>query len=74
MISKWYDISGDVMKCENYLCVYQKENECILKEINLDVQGQCMECIYVNLDEYVLDSAKKAALQEFNFYKETSLD
>lgn len=47
------------MKCENEFCVYQENSECILKEISLDIMGQCMDCIYVNIDEQTISNAKQ---------------
>ena len=43
------------MRCENIFCIYwSKENICILDETELDINGTCTNCIYVDLDEYML--------------------
>ncbi len=39
------------MKCENKFCIYFSDNECILEEVELDIQGSCTKCIYINLSE-----------------------
>ena len=39
------------MRCENNFCIYWKDKSCILDEISLDIQGQCEDCIYIDLDE-----------------------
>lgn len=39
------------MKCENCFCIYEDNGECILKNIELDILGQCKECIYVRLEK-----------------------
>lgn len=39
------------MKCENKFCIYFSDNECILDEAELDIQGSCTKCIYINLSE-----------------------
>lgn len=46
------------MKCENYLCIYEKSGDCLLKSIELDVMGQCKECIYISIEEENLDKLK----------------
>ena len=46
------------MNCENFLCIYQNKGACTLKNIELDIQGQCKECIYINIDEKDLESLK----------------
>ena len=47
------------MLCENRFCIYWSENSCLLDEIELDVQGSCMSCIYVNLDETILQEQRQ---------------
>ncbi len=47
------------MKRENEFCVYQEDNECLLKEISLDILGQCNDCIYIDLVEKTLNQVKK---------------
>lgn len=37
------------MRCDNYFCAYWREGHCILKEIALDIQGICQECIYIQI-------------------------
>ena len=46
------------MKCENYLCIYEKSGDCLLKSIELDIMGQCKECIYISIEEENLDKLK----------------
>ena len=55
-----------IMRCENIFCVYQKNDECILKEIELDVLGQCRQCIYINLPQTILEEQKNKTLFSFN--------
>ncbi len=47
------------MKCENIFCVYWYNNECDLREISLDIQGNCQECIYVNISESTLQKQRQ---------------
>ena len=54
------------MKSENIFCVYQKNNECILEEIELDILGQCRECIYINLPNDIIEQQKHKILLSFN--------
>ena len=48
------------MKCENYLCIYEENGICLLSDIELDIQGQCKSCIYVDLTNNELGALKKA--------------
>jgi len=54
------------MKCENIFCVYQKNDECILEEIELDILGQCRECIYIDLSDDIINEQKTKKLLSFN--------
>lgn len=47
------------MKCENYLCIYEENEVCTLNNIELDVQGQCKECIYIKISERELQQLKQ---------------
>ncbi len=42
------------------------ENLCTLSEISLDVMGNCQECVYVSLDESVLQPARDRLLQQYD--------
>lgn len=46
-----FDTEAFEMKCENKFCIYFSDNECILDEAELDIQGSCTKCIYINLSE-----------------------
>ena len=53
------------MNCENYFCIYQNKGVCLLDSIELDIQWQCKECIYLDIDEedlQLLKSKKRLAL------------
>ncbi|MBQ1991314.1 MAG: hypothetical protein II233_00865 [Clostridia bacterium] len=47
------------MRCENIFCIYCLRKECTLNEISLDIQGNCENCIYVDIDENILEEQKK---------------
>lgn len=47
------------MNCENSFCVYQEDGICVLREIELDIQGQCKDCIYVDIEEESLQKVKQ---------------
>ncbi len=53
------------MKCENYLCIYQADGICTLDEVQLDITGSCMECVYIELDDSVLTESKQKLLSAF---------
>lgn len=47
------------MKCENKFCIYCDKEKCTLENIELDIIGQCTECIYPNIDGEVSRKAKE---------------
>jgi hypothetical protein len=67
IINTMYNFMGDIMKlnCENYFCIYEENGKCILDKIELDILGQCTECIYVNLEQDVLNDAKQKLLKKY---------
>ena len=48
------------MKCENVYCVYNHGDFCIHddKDIELDIQGKCTSCIYVDIEQDELERLK----------------
>ena len=46
------------MLCENYLCIYWRKNCCTLKNISLDIQGNCLDCIYINIKKDFLEKLR----------------
>ena len=55
-----------MIKCENFLCIFEKRGKCIFDEIELDITGQCTVCIYPNFDEEYLDNAKIQTLNKID--------
>lgn len=47
------------MKCENRFCIYENEGFGLLECIELDTQGQCKECICINIEEDKLKELKR---------------
>ena len=47
------------MNCENIFCIYELNGKCVLDNIELDIVGQCKECIYLSLSEKELKKLKK---------------
>jgi len=54
------------MKCENEFCIYQNENKCRCKKIEIDSLGICETCIKISLDKNFLATEKKRQLKEIN--------
>lgn len=50
--------------CENEFCIYQKQGMCILDKIQLDIQGNCTDCIYINVDKDTLNTLKEELLNQ----------
>lgn len=64
----WYIKVGDrFMKCENCFCIYQEDNFCILESVELDNQGQCKECICLDLEEELLCDLKRRKRESLLF-------
>lgn len=56
------------MKCENIFCVYQDKGLCILEEIEIEITGQCSNCIYTDIIEKDLDKYKFLHKNKINNY------
>lgn len=52
------------LSCENKFCIYQKQGNCILKSVQLDIQGNCVDCIYINVEEDTLNNMKNNLLKD----------
>ena len=55
------------MRCENYFCIYWSEDICCLDSISLDILGNCQDCIYVTINEEILQQAR---LEQLNRYQD----
>ena len=53
------------MECENVFCAYYLDGICTLKEISLDAQGHCLECLYIRLTARQLEKARKTTLRHY---------
>ncbi len=46
------------MRCENKFCIYQIKNICLLGETEIDHNGLCKNCVYLEIDEEYLENMK----------------
>ncbi len=53
------------MFCENNCCIYWKNNKCELGQISLDSRGMCIDCIYVDIDEELMEQARTRMKKNF---------
>ncbi len=51
------------LSCENEFCIYQKQGHCILENIQLDIQGNCVDCTYIHIKEDELNKLKNKTLK-----------
>lgn len=51
------------LSCENEFCIYQKQGTCILESVQLDIQGNCLNCIYVDVKKDTLNNLKERLLR-----------
>lgn len=56
------------MNCENFFCVYQEKDKCILDEISIDDIGLCCSCMYTNIPEKDLEKYKKIHREKLENY------
>ncbi len=62
-----YFVQGTVyMRCENVFCIYWVNNNCGLDEISLDIQGNCQDCIYVDIKEEELENHRQKLLRKYS--------
>ena len=54
-----------LLSCENEFCIYQKQGNCILESVQLDIQGNCTDCIYINVEKSTLKNLKEQLLRKF---------
>lgn len=54
------------MECENELCIYQKDNNCILSSIKIDALGHCQECIHPHFSKKLLEYKKEELRKKYN--------
>ncbi len=52
------------LSCENEFCVYQKQGDCVLESVQLDIQGNCVDCVYINIEKDTLKNLKEKLLRE----------
>ena len=52
------------LSCENEFCIYQKQGKCILESVQLDIQGNCADCIYIKIEEDPLNFLKEKVLKD----------
>ena len=51
---------------ENEFCIYQEKGLCVLKSVQLDIQGNCLDCIYVNIEKNTLSNLKDKQLRNLH--------
>ncbi len=56
------------MECLNEFCIYQKNDKCILDEIEIDIGGNCQSCIYPDIPPQILEQEKEKLLKQFEEY------
>ena len=53
------------MNCTNKFCVYCDGKKCQLEEISIGMLGICEEFIFVNIEDEILNSKKKAMIEQW---------
>ncbi len=52
------------MLCENTFCIYYSDHNCLRDDITLDIEGRCMQCRYVTIDEENLEKLRAKMREE----------
>lgn len=55
------------MQCENIYCIYYEKSGCKLEEVYLDIQGKCTECVYVEIEDELINECKEKQLRKNGF-------
>ena len=58
------------MKCDNIYCVYWKNNQCIYDDTEIDLQGRCILCKYVDVDENTLRELRESQRKNIEPFEE----
>ena len=56
------------MECLNEFCIYQKDDKCILDEIEIGTSGICQSCIYPNIPPEILEQEKEKLRKRYEEY------
>lgn len=54
------------MNCDNIFCIYWEDEHCTINNISIDIVGNCMNCIYVDIKDDILLEARKRMLRSFD--------
>ena len=52
------------MNCAYEHCIYNKDFQCILDEVNIDSLGRCDDFIKIRIDDKLLEAEKKRQLTQ----------
>lgn len=56
-----------MINCDNYLCVYWKNDKCICDDIELDVSGLCSSCVYFIENDDKLNKLREKTLKKYEY-------
>lgn len=51
------------LSCENEFCIYQRRGNCILQSVQLDIQGNCIDCVVIHIEKDALNNLKEKLLE-----------
>ena len=52
--------------CGNIFCIYWENDACLLDGLDLDIQGNCMNCLLIEFPDEVLDRERKRTLSQYH--------
>ena len=53
------------VSCDNEFCIYQAQGGCILEQVQLDIQGNCTNCMYIRVEDETLRELKQKLLRDY---------
>ena len=55
-----------MINCHNEFCIYQRDDECMFDEIEINAIGSCTYCILADIPEEYLKFEKEKLLKMFD--------
>jgi hypothetical protein len=68
------EFGGDIMRCKNKYCIYNRDFTCILEEISINSLGMCDDCIIVKLNEDFIEAGKEQQRKEIGLRRQAAAD
>jgi NADH:ubiquinone oxidoreductase subunit E len=58
------------MICKNKFCIYQTNDKCKFEKAELDSNGTCKSCIYIKIEDDILENLKKESFDDILYFNQ----